>query len=106
MAAYLGVPVSTVVDGDGASGRLPREQFYIPGSVLRVSVDATTPLGFGFEPEVDVFFDNSPAFLVDRQATAPGIRHESPRRCARTGPPVCSGRMPVAGSPSTRPQAW
>ena len=27
-------------------------------------VDNTTPLGFGFEPEVDVFFDNSPVFRV------------------------------------------
>jgi hypothetical protein len=34
-------------------------------------VDNTSPLGFGFEPEVDVFFDNSPVFRVlDSSATA------------------------------------
>ena len=35
-------------------------------SILRTSVDNTTPLGYGFEREVDVTFDNSPVFaLVD-----------------------------------------
>jgi hypothetical protein len=49
----------------GGMRPLPREKYYIPGSVLRASVDTTTPLGYGFEPEVDVFFDNSPVFTLD-----------------------------------------
>jgi hypothetical protein len=53
---------------DGQSRPLTREQFYVPGSVLRVRVDNTTPLGYGFEPEVDVFFENSPAFKLDADA--------------------------------------
>jgi hypothetical protein len=37
-----------------------------------VAVDNTTPLGYGFEREVDVFFDDSPAFSLD--AGSPGRR--------------------------------
>jgi hypothetical protein len=47
---------------------LSSAQYFVPGSVLRVSVDNTTPLGYGFEPEVDVFFDNSPVFRLDPKA--------------------------------------
>jgi hypothetical protein len=36
--------------------------YNIPGSILRTRVDNTTPIGFGFEAEVDVFFDNNPVF--------------------------------------------
>jgi hypothetical protein len=64
----LGVGVSdalVTVDGSGRSRSLTPEEFYIPGSILRVTVDNTTPLGYGFEPQVDMFFDNSPAFRVD-----------------------------------------
>ena len=42
--------------------------------MLRVHVDNTSPLGFGFEPEVDVFFDNSPVFSLDPDATMKGVR--------------------------------
>jgi hypothetical protein len=47
---------------------LTRDQFYIPGSLLRVRVDNTSPLGYGFEPEVDVFFDRSPVFRLHADA--------------------------------------
>ena len=63
----LGVPVSSALvetRSDGARPLTP-EQYYVPGSVLRVSVDNTTPLGYGFERQVDVFFDNSPVFRLD-----------------------------------------
>ena len=68
MASMLGAPVERVaVEEDSRD----HEGMSIPGSVLRVHVDNTSPLGFGFEPEVDVFFDNSPVFRVtDASATA------------------------------------
>jgi hypothetical protein len=65
IGAALGLPVTSALvetGSDGSSRALTREQFYVPGSVLRVRVDNTTPLGYGFEPEADVFFENSPAF--------------------------------------------
>jgi hypothetical protein len=65
VASYLGVPVFdalTATDGSGRERPLPPEEFYIPGSILRVDVDNATPLGYGFEHQVDVFFDSSPAW--------------------------------------------
>ncbi len=63
----LGLPVTSalVETGSGATMRpLTREQFYVPGSVMRVRVDNSTPLGYGFERDVDVFFENSPVFRL------------------------------------------
>jgi hypothetical protein len=68
IAAALGLQVQNhlaAIDSDGSERPLTREAFYVPGSVLRLRVDNTTPLGYGFEPEVDVFFDNSPVFRLD-----------------------------------------
>jgi hypothetical protein len=63
----LGLPVTSalVETGSGATMRpLTRDQFYVPGSVMRVRVDNSTPLGYGFERDVDVFFENSPVFRL------------------------------------------
>ena len=68
VARHLGVPVSRPL------AHLPPEQYFVPGSVLRVAVDNTTPLGYGFERNVDVFFDNSPVFRLEPGAMARGIR--------------------------------
>jgi hypothetical protein len=67
IGAALGLPVSSaLVMGNGDAARpLRPQEYYVPGSVLRVSVDNTTPLGYGFESQVDVFFDNSPVFRLD-----------------------------------------
>jgi hypothetical protein len=74
---------------EGAMRPLPREQYYIPGSVLRVAVDNTTPLGYGFEPEVDVMFDNSPVFKIDEVGRG--------SRSSLAGP---------QGAPAVRRVAW
>src|SRR6185369_15319187 len=55
----------TAVESDGTERPLTRDVFYVPGSVLRMRVDNTTPLGYGFEPDVDVFFDQSPVFHLE-----------------------------------------
>jgi hypothetical protein len=49
---------------DGSTQPVGRERFYVPGSVLRVSVDNTMPLAYGFASAVDVFFDRSPVFTL------------------------------------------
>jgi hypothetical protein len=68
----LGLPVSSgLVDGRGQP--LTREQYYVPGSILRVRVDNTTPLGYGFEYEVDVFMDESPVFRLGWDAETRGV---------------------------------
>ena len=87
IAEALGLPVSNaLVDGRGDSARpLKPEQYYIPGSVLRMSVDNTTPLGYGFERQVDVFFDNSPAFRLGPSDAANRVAWFSSARPLRSG---------------------
>ncbi|HEY6362049.1 MAG TPA: M14 metallopeptidase family protein [Vicinamibacterales bacterium] len=56
--------------GDGSMQPLTREKYYVPGSILRVRVDNGSPLGYGFDTEVDVFFDNSPVMRLQPDAAA------------------------------------
>jgi hypothetical protein len=58
MAELLGVPVSNHL------ADLPRDKFYIPGSLMRTAIDNTNPLAYGMPKTVEVFFDNSPVFNV------------------------------------------
>jgi hypothetical protein len=77
MAEQLGVPVTSALVGATSNGEtrpLRASEFFIPGSVLRVTVDNTTPVGFGFARHVDVFFDSSPAFRLDPGAAERGVR--------------------------------
>lgn len=65
LAKHLGLPVEdqlTEPDKDGKAVALPREKFYIPGSLLRARVDATQPLAWGMEEQADFMFQNSPVF--------------------------------------------
>ena len=59
---------------DGATHPLPAEKYYVPGSVLRVTVDQAAPLAHGITGEVDVFFDNSPVLRLEPAAVAAGVR--------------------------------
>ena len=59
---------------DGRSQPLPVEKYYVPGSILRVSVDTSAPVAHGVSNPVDVFFDNSPVFKLDPDATLKGVR--------------------------------
>jgi len=64
----LGLGVSSALvepRRDGVPAPLPRDKHYVPGSVMRVAVDNTLPLAYGFENQVDVFFDDSPVFRLD-----------------------------------------
>jgi hypothetical protein len=54
--ARKGAPVDDVLDGVAA------KDFYVPGSILKVSVDTASPLGFGCAETMPVFFETSPAF--------------------------------------------
>jgi hypothetical protein len=59
---------------DGATRPLTSDKYYVPGSVLRVTVDQTVPIAHGISNPVDVFFDNSPVFSLDPDATLKGVR--------------------------------
>jgi hypothetical protein len=75
--SQFGLPLSShlVETGpDGTARPLPRESYYVPGSVLRVAVDTSHPAAHGLPPAVDVFFDDSPVFRLDAGAAAQGAR--------------------------------
>ena len=57
----LGLPVKNVTDG------LSNQQFYIPGSLIRTTIDTQNPLSAGMQPEVAAAFSNSRAFEIVRQ---------------------------------------
>ncbi len=68
LGALLGAPVSNylVEDApDGTTRPLPRDKFYVPGSLMRVKVDTSNPLAHGMPEDALVFFDNSPAFRLN-----------------------------------------
>jgi hypothetical protein len=66
MAELLGVPVTNAVAG------VPRDKFYIPGSLMRAKIDNTNPLAYGMPETVDMFFDSSPVFRLSAEAKAKG----------------------------------
>jgi hypothetical protein len=76
LAARLGLPVRDALTErgpDGAEHRLPREKFYVPGSVLQATVDPNQPLAYGFGSKVDVFFDNDPVYKLGPDAGLKGV---------------------------------
>jgi hypothetical protein len=80
MAKPLGAEVESYLDQMGTDGKahpLPREKYYIPGSLLQMDVNIDNPLAYGMPDKVDVFFDNSPVFRLlpaasDKRATPVG----------------------------------
>ncbi len=75
IGGYLNLPVANSLiehTADGKERPLPPEKFYIPGSLLTVSVDNRNPLAYGMPDKVDVFFDNSPVFRLRPDATLKG----------------------------------
>jgi len=72
LAAFLKLPVESQLVENGQP--LPSTKFYIPGSVLRAKVDTADPLAYGMTGNVDVFFDESPAFKLGPGAEAAGVR--------------------------------
>lgn len=64
LASYLGLPVTSALV-DAATGRsLTSEQFYVPGSVLRVKTDSSQPLAWGLPDDLDIVYSNNPLFRV------------------------------------------
>ena len=76
LAYHLDLPIANHLTEQTATGRrpLPNEKFYIPGSVVQVRVDATSPVARGLGESVDVFFDISPVFRLDPEAAQRGVR--------------------------------
>ncbi|WP_432710617.1 M14 family metallopeptidase [Pedobacter sp.] len=62
LAYHLGVPV------ENALSKVKADQFYIPGSILRLNVDTLQQANYGIPAQVDVVFNNSPVFRLTNQS--------------------------------------
>jgi len=73
----LGLPIANALVErlpDGSERRLPSDKYYVPGSVLQVTVDNNLPAAYGVPDKMDVFFDNSPVFRLQPDAAQKGVR--------------------------------
>ncbi len=91
LAYHLGLPVhdALVEMAAGKERKLPVEKFYIPGSVLRVSIDTTSQPAWGMDSVADIYFDQSPVFRINPEAFANGSVH--PIAWFSTDKPLRSG---------------
>jgi hypothetical protein len=74
---HLGLPIrDALVErvAGGAERPLPREKYYIPGSILEARIDNTNPLAYGMGDRAMVFYDESPAFRLQPEAAMKGLK--------------------------------
>ncbi|HZT76603.1 MAG TPA: M14 metallopeptidase family protein [Vicinamibacterales bacterium] len=76
LAYHFGLPIKNALAEivNGVERPLPREKYYVPGSILDARVDTSAPLAYGMEARTFVMFDESPAFRLEPEATLKGIR--------------------------------
>ncbi len=77
LAHHLGLPVENQLTERGADGQdhpVPREKFYVPASLLQVSVDTTATSALGMGGTAIVMFDESPILKLGADAAAKGVR--------------------------------
>lgn len=90
LAYQLKLPVRSAL-ADSVKGRevpFSGDKFYVPGAVLRVSVDNSQPANWGMNTEADVLYDNSPVFKLGTDAALKGIK---PLMWFATDKPLRSG---------------
>ncbi len=74
---HLGLPIADALIEklpDGTEKPLPREKYYVPGSVLQADVDNTIPLAYGMKEKTAVYFNNSPVFALHPAAASKNVR--------------------------------
>jgi hypothetical protein len=90
LAYQLKLPVRNALV-DSIKGRevpFSGDKFYVPGAVLHVSLDNSQAAAWGMGNEVDVMYDNSPAFKLDAGAADKGVK---PLMWFATDKPLRSG---------------
>jgi hypothetical protein len=68
------LPIRNVTEG------VAQTDFYIPGSVLKLKVDASNPVAYGMPSDAAAFFINSPAFSVNGNPPGVHVIAEYPNR--------------------------
>ncbi|SVC62138.1 uncharacterized protein METZ01_LOCUS314992, partial [marine metagenome] len=65
---HLAVPITNVVSGQ------PEEAFYCPGSILRVSIDTSHPIGYGMPSEADAMLVGNGGYRISRARRGVDVR--------------------------------
>jgi hypothetical protein len=76
LAYNWGLPIAdalTDISPDGSVKKFSPDKFYIPGSVLRVKVDNTSPIAYGITEDLDIFYSNKPVFRLLPDAPLKGV---------------------------------
>jgi len=75
LAYHLKLPVTNalVETVNGNQRNLPNEKFYIPGSVMQITLDPSSQNTWGMKSTADVYFDDSPVFNITPEAQSKGI---------------------------------
>ncbi len=76
MGYHTGLPLANALverNPDGSERPLARDKFYVPGSLLQVSVNNAHPLAYGLPTKLNVYYDNSPAFRLKPDAALKGV---------------------------------
>jgi len=85
LALDFGAPISNAlvaVTPEGKVRQLTNEEFYVPGSLLKVTLDPSLPTAWGMPSEADIYYDSNalvadisaPVFRLNPDATAKGVR--------------------------------
>ena len=77
LGKHLGLPIrDALVEriAGGVERQLPREKYYIPGSLLEARIDNTQPLAYGMGDRAMVFYNESPAFRLQPEAGMKGVK--------------------------------
>ena len=78
----------TEIAADGRVVPLPRDKYFVPGSILQVAIDNSQPLAYGMGNNANIFFNNSPAYKLSAEAIAQGAK---PVAWFNTANPLQSG---------------
>ena len=92
LAYHLGLPVKNALvemTSAGTERPLPAEKYFVPGSILRVTLDSTQQATWGMANQTDVYFDASPVFKLAPDAIARGL--VKPLAWFSTSKPLRSG---------------
>lgn len=82
LAYYLKLPLRdhlVELVPDGSVKPLPHSKYYVPGSVLDLAVDNTSPITWGLDKRLDMYFsdgrfDNAPVFKMTPGLAERGVR--------------------------------
>ena len=81
------------------SARLRNSDFYVPGTVVHLSVDPSAPLAWGMPSEAAAFLIHSPAFSLDSPAAGTIVARYPTQGLLMSGwllgEPVIAGRAAV-----------